>query len=1009
MHRIPFKILLPVVICMLCLPAKLSAQGIYSLNVDNGLPTNYTYSVITDQYGYLWIATQKGVARYNGYETVLFNNASGLQEEDVWRLYEDKKRRIWLSSISRQVGYVHNNKYKAVFNLANKSLYPHEIRDNDSGIFFVSSYQDENSHTQVLYIERNDTLYYKTLDNTIHYFVPRNTNTVIITRNDSVYKLYPDFDIHNTNYVKKRTFLRTYAGVANELKAWLLGNYLLFTKKNDHFISAMPLNNNGTYKVINFHKPGSVPEKVEIVFYSDDNYYGTKDPVVVTDKAVYSIDTLLNIKKIADISTITGIPGPITASYYIRNDLWGQCLSTFGKGVYLNLRLYSKLKKLPATPLADFKYVGHIPDESGYWWNANTHTLAQVQRNNIINYKRYEGINLIEDITRYNDDFSLLISRNTLFLLDNRTLKLTNFMEHFRWIYNGDLKVNATSTWDAYRVLYYKRNGFYLLSKALGLLTFTFGKDSLSITNINRDRFRDIAYDNNTRSLWLYNADDIEIYKDGGKARSLARDSLAALGIKNIEKIAFDTLGNVFLKEYDRLLVFNKDMHGARALFQNYMLGGASINIYGNILIVAGKFGVLFSKISGPQKISKEIVYHNIKNTQYNYVSDVQVMNDKVLLNTDKGMYEAGIPAAKEFDDYTADNRIKFRMVLFYNDSLYAINRGTVINIDQENLKLEFDVINPAGNGKVIYQYKIPGLDSEWNQSNTRDILLSQLQPGKTYTLSVRIHDNIIKSEPVNMQLYIVPYWWQKPVWVKTFWVCGFILLLAFGYSIAFITRKRVIKNNAKKNQLLELELKAVYSQINPHFIYNTLNSALLLIHNGKIEEAYTHVSKFSRLLRAYVRSSRNKYITVGEEVANLKNYIELQQARFRNKFLYKIEIDEDSPVKNVKIPSLLLQPFVENAINHGLTPKEGTGNLVIRFIESSENELTCIIEDDGIGRKRSGQFKENKLTESYGDQLVKDLVRVFNTYERMRIEIQYIDKADPMTGTIVEIRIKNL
>jgi len=121
-RNIPAGILLLLLLCWLCRPGRSDAQEIYNLNMDRGLPTNYTYCMLTDQYGYLWIATRKGVVKYNGYETVLFNYASGLPEEDVWRLYEDKKRRIWLSSISRQIGYIRNNTYHPVFNIANKTL-----------------------------------------------------------------------------------------------------------------------------------------------------------------------------------------------------------------------------------------------------------------------------------------------------------------------------------------------------------------------------------------------------------------------------------------------------------------------------------------------------------------------------------------------------------------------------------------------------------------------------------------------------------------------------------------------------------------------------------------------------------------------------------------------------------------------------------------------------------------------------------------------------------------------
>ena len=208
----------------------------------------------------------------------------------------------------------------------------------------------------------------------------------------------------------------------------------------------------------------------------------------------------------------------------------------------------------------------------------------------------------------------------------------------------------------------------------------------------------------------------------------------------------------------------------------------------------------------------------------------------------------------------------------------------------------------------------------------------------------------------------------------------------------------------------MELELKSIYSQINPHFIFNTLNSALLLVSKNRMEEAYIHIAKFSRLLRSYIKSSRNKLISVAEEISNLKNYIELQQTRFKDKFEYQIEIDSNLKTEQVRIPSLLLQPFVENAINHGILNKQSQGNLKIGFnLSEKQNEIICTIEDDGVGRKQSKQINEGNADkdESYGNLMIKDLVNIFNKYEQMNIDIQYTDKEYPLTGTIVTIKIK--
>jgi LytS/YehU family sensor histidine kinase len=203
-----------------------------------------------------------------------------------------------------------------------------------------------------------------------------------------------------------------------------------------------------------------------------------------------------------------------------------------------------------------------------------------------------------------------------------------------------------------------------------------------------------------------------------------------------------------------------------------------------------------------------------------------------------------------------------------------------------------------------------------------------------------------------------------------------------------------------------------VYAQINPHFIFNSLNAGLHMITAGKTDAAYRHISRFSHLLRAYLKSSRHRYISLADEIKNLEYYIELQQTRFARAFSYGIRVVNIAEPAALQIPSLLLQPLVENAIDHGLLPREDAdGRLDIEFRQDTGNKiLYCRIEDNGIGRARSGQFnRDNFIKEgSYGNQLIKDLIHLFNQYEQMGIHIEYIDRQPPYTGTVVIIQIKN-
>jgi LytS/YehU family sensor histidine kinase len=271
------------------------------------------------------------------------------------------------------------------------------------------------------------------------------------------------------------------------------------------------------------------------------------------------------------------------------------------------------------------------------------------------------------------------------------------------------------------------------------------------------------------------------------------------------------------------------------------------------------------------------------------------------------------------------------------------------------------------------------------------------------------VSDDQWRSRPQNIRLYIVPYWWQRPLAHQLIIVAFIVGILLLVILIIGVTKKIVTRNNEKKNLQLELELKSIYSQINPHFIFNSLSAAMYLMKINKIDDAHAHIHKFSDLLRSYIKSSRNRFIKINEEITNLKNYIELQQTRFKNKFDYEIVVDEQMD-QNAKIPSLLLQPLVENAIIHGLLQRESKGQLKIMFSKgTTQNEIICTIDDNGIGRKRSKAINSGRTVkeDSYGEQLIKDLTGILNKYMKMNIEITYIDKEAPLEGTRVVLRIK--
>jgi tetratricopeptide (TPR) repeat protein len=239
-------------------------------------------------------------------------------------------------------------------------------------------------------------------------------------------------------------------------------------------------------------------------------------------------------------------------------------------------------------------------------------------------------------------------------------------------------------------------------------------------------------------------------------------------------------------------------------------------------------------------------------------------------------------------------------------------------------------------------------------------------------------------------------------------------LFAAVAISIALIallifrlwrtTRKE--KLNIEK-QKIAMELKALRAQMNPHFIFNAINSIQHFILNNDSKAAHLHLSRFSQLVRKVLENSRFESISLSEEIKMLELYLELESLRFSSKFNYKISVDPSIDTEKFLISPLIIQPFVENAIWHGLMHlKERQGELSIGF-EKQNDSLKCTINDNGIGRKRSMELKKGTGHESMGLSIAKERLQIVNMLNKAKTSVKLIDKTNSdgtPSGTIVEL-----
>lgn len=239
--------------------------------------------------------------------------------------------------------------------------------------------------------------------------------------------------------------------------------------------------------------------------------------------------------------------------------------------------------------------------------------------------------------------------------------------------------------------------------------------------------------------------------------------------------------------------------------------------------------------------------------------------------------------------------------------------------------------------------------------------------------------------------------------------VLGGFVLIIIVMAWLFIRQNKI----KAEHQNVILEQKLLRLQMNPHFIFNALSNILNFINRKDTANAATYLTSFSRLLRSTLESSREDYILLSDEIKNLKNYLDLQLLRYAGKFEYSIEVDEEIDIENAIIPPMLIQPFIENAIEHGIRHKQGKGHICIRF-RLEDKKVICEVEDDGVGREKAweAKYKERKTHKSLATEIITDRIQALNKKLKQKIVLNIIDlksEGNKPTGTRVILNMPYL
>jgi len=346
----------------------------------------------------------------------------------------------------------------------------------------------------------------------------------------------------------------------------------------------------------------------------------------------------------------------------------------------------------------------------------------------------------------------------------------------------------------------------------------------------------------------------------------------------------------------------------------------------------------------------------------------------------------------------------------------YKLPQSLVLPYDQNHLSFEFIGVEQTNPEAVSYRLMLDGFDKDWSPSTVKsEAVYSNLPPG-TYTFKV-----IAANENEKWSTVPAAYTFtiKSPFW-QTWWfiLSALLLIILLGWWIVSSALRKLKKENAREKQrleaeraLIDLEQKALRLQMNPHFLFNCLNSIKGLIAEDKPEEAKIYLSKFAKLMRSMLDHSMEAFISLENEITGLRVYAELEKLSHDNAFEFTIEVDSTIDPSFIQIPPMLVQPFVENSILHGIAARAGKGKINVRFTQDG-NYLQCVIEDDGIGRSKAAELKQNSMQQhkSAAITVTQERLNILNkklNLEAIKISVtDLMDEQQQPAGTRVTVLI---
>ncbi len=388
-----------------------------------------------------------------------------------------------------------------------------------------------------------------------------------------------------------------------------------------------------------------------------------------------------------------------------------------------------------------------------------------------------------------------------------------------------------------------------------------------------------------------------------------------------------------------------------------------------------------------------------------NVINAILINNNQIILATDKGISYTHI---SNLLHYTFHIYPPFISHIITNTDTFFLSHSSPLTFPKNTQDIYFHILCPNYNPltKISFQYSFN--NSDWINFDNSPLHFSSLAGGN-YTLHIRATtDNIHYTQPFSiafkkeLNINEKEWFWELIIAIST------AAILLSIYIIKKIEKRKSAEKLKNIQQMNLLKHQAMNAILSPHFIFNSLTGIQNYILKNDAEKASDYLSKFSRLIRMIIEKASQPSISLQDEIKRLQFYLELEKERFQDKFDFEITMDNQIDLENTFIPNMIIQPYLENAILHGILPKKEKGHVQLSF-RKKNNFLEIYIEDDGIGILK-GEERKSKHHQSLATQTIAEILSINTQLYRKQQSVQIIDKSTltpPQNGTIVKILIE--